>query len=192
MKNFDWKLFAIIGVVILSLLILLLGYMVSVSNTVARMEEQINESYSGIEIQQKHRNDSITQLVQVVENFTSHEQDVVDSVTNARAALQNGDVAEAMRSLNVVVENYPEIKSDTVYENLMNEISICENTIIRLPATPVLLINVAESVTKVCAVWNTGYISTTGNIAFGVVGTIQTFQTVLTAQCLVPEFKPLK
>ena len=81
MKNFDWKLFAIIGVVILSLLILLLGYMVSVSNTVARMEEQINESYSGIEIQQKHRNDSITQLVQVVENFTSHEQDVVDSVT---------------------------------------------------------------------------------------------------------------
>lgn len=99
MKNFDWKLFAIIGVVILSLLILLLGYMVSVSNTVARMEEQINESYSGIEIQQKHRNDSITQLVQVVENFTSHEQDVVDSVTNARAALQNGDVAEAMRSI---------------------------------------------------------------------------------------------
>ena len=81
MKNFDWKLFAIIGVVILSLLILLLGYTVSVSNTVARMEEQINESYSGIEIQQKHRNDSITQLVQVVENFTSHEQDVVDSVT---------------------------------------------------------------------------------------------------------------
>lgn len=38
MKNFDWKLFAIIGVVILSLLILLLGYMVSVSNTVARKE----------------------------------------------------------------------------------------------------------------------------------------------------------
>lgn len=67
MKNFDWKLFAIIGVVILSLLILLLGYTVSVSNTVVRMEEQINESYSGIEIQQKHRNDSITQLVQVVE-----------------------------------------------------------------------------------------------------------------------------
>lgn len=53
----------------------------------------------------------------------------MDSVTNARSALQNGDVAEAMRSLNVVVENYPEIKSDTVYENLMNEISICENTI---------------------------------------------------------------
>lgn len=42
MKNFDWKLFAIIGVVILSLLILLLGYMVSVSNTVARMEEQLS------------------------------------------------------------------------------------------------------------------------------------------------------
>lgn len=59
------------------------------------MEEQINESYSGIEIQQKHRNDSIKQLVQVVENFTSHEQDIVNSVTDARAKLQEGDVSGA-------------------------------------------------------------------------------------------------
>lgn len=129
MKRFDWKIFGIFGIVIISLLILFFGYQVSVGNTVARMEEQINESYSGIEIQQKHRNDSITQLVQVVENFTSHEQEVVDSVTDARAALQNGDVAEAMRSLNVVVENYPEIKSETIYSDLMNEISSCENLI---------------------------------------------------------------
>lgn len=64
-------------------------------------------------------------------------------------------------------------------------------TTIRLPATPVLHINVAENVTKVCAVWNIGYISTTGNIAFGVVGIIQIFQTVLTGQYLVSEFKPL-
>lgn len=129
MKRFDWKIFGIFGIVIISLLILFFGYQVSVGNTVARMEEQINESYSGIEIQQKHRNDSITQLVQVVENFTSHEQEVVDSVTDARAALQNGDVAEAMKSLNVVVENYPEIKSETIYSDLMNEISSCENLI---------------------------------------------------------------
>lgn len=129
MKRFDWKIFGIFGIVIISLLILFFGYQVSVGNTAARMEEQINESYSGIEIQQKHRNDSITQLVQVVENFTSHEQEVVDSVTDARAALQNGDVAEAMRSLNVVVENYPEIKSETIYSDLMNEISSCENLI---------------------------------------------------------------
>lgn len=129
MKHFDWKIFGIFGIVIISLLILFFGYQVSVGNTVAQMEEQINESYSGIEIQQKHRNDSITQLVQVVENFTSHEQEVVDSVTDARAALQNGDVAEAMRSLNVVVENYPEIKSETIYSDLMNEISSCENLI---------------------------------------------------------------
>ena len=47
------------------------------------------------------------------------------------------------------------------------------------------------NVTKVCAVWNIGYISTTGNIAFGVVGIIQIFQTVLTGQYLVSEFKPL-
>lgn len=129
MKHFDWKIVGIIGIIVFSLLILFFGYQVSVGNTAARMEEQINESYSGIEIQQKHRNDSVTQLVQVIENFTNHEQEVVDSVTEARTALQNGDVAEAMRNLNIVVENYPEIKSETVYSDLMKEISSCENLI---------------------------------------------------------------
>ena len=71
MKHFDWKIIGIIGIVIFSFLILFFGYQVSVGNTATRMEEQISESYSGIEIQQKHRNDSVKQLVQVVENFTS-------------------------------------------------------------------------------------------------------------------------
>ena len=112
MKHFDWKIIGIIGIVVFSFLILFFGYQVSVGNTATRMEEQISESYSGIEIQQKHRNDSVKQLVQVVENFTSHEQDIVNSVTDARAKLQEGDVSGALKSLNVVVENYPEIKSD--------------------------------------------------------------------------------
>ena len=129
MKHFDWKIIGIIGIVVFSFLILFFGYQVSVGNTATRMEEQINESYSGIEIQQKHRNDSVKQLVQVVENFTSHEQDIVNSVTDARAKLQEGDVSGALKSLNVVVENYPEIKSDTLYSDLMKEISSCENLI---------------------------------------------------------------
>ena len=129
MKHFDWKIIGIIGIVVFSFLILFFGYQVSVGNTATRMGEQINESYSGIEIQQKHRNDSIKQLVQVVENFTSHEQDIVNSVTDARAKLQEGDISGALKSLNVVVENYPEIKSDTLYSDLMKEISSCENLI---------------------------------------------------------------
>lgn len=97
MKHFDWKIIGIIGIVVFSFLILFFGYQVSVGNTATRMEEQINESYSGIEIQQKHRNDSVKQLVQVVENFTSHEQDIVNSVTDARAKLQEGDVSGALK-----------------------------------------------------------------------------------------------
>ena len=111
MKHFDWKIIGIIGIVVFSFLILFFGYQVSVGNTATRMEEQISESYSG------------------VENFTSHEQDIVNSVTDARAKLQEGDVSGALKSLNVVVENYPEIKSDTLYSDLMKEISSCENLI---------------------------------------------------------------
>lgn len=129
MKKFDFKIFFIVLGVVFALFIAVFSYFISVNNTAYRMEEQINESYSGIEIQQKHRNDSVSQLVQVVENFSSHEQSVVDSVTDARAKLEDGDVSGAMKSLNVVVENYPEIKSNKLYTDLMNEISSCENLI---------------------------------------------------------------
>lgn len=129
MKKFDFKIFFISLGVAFALFIAVFSYFISVGNTAYRMEEQINESYSGIEIQQKHRNDSVNQLVQVVENFSSHEQSVVDSVTDAREKLQEGDVTGAMKSLNVVVENYPEIKSNELYSDLMNEISSCENLI---------------------------------------------------------------
>lgn len=129
MKKFDFKIFFIVLGVAFALFIAVFSYFISVNNTAYRMEEQINESYSGIEIQQKHRNDSVSQLVQVVENFSSHEQSVVDSVIDARAKLEDGDVSGAMKSLNVVVENYPEIKSNELYTDLMNEISSCENLI---------------------------------------------------------------
>lgn len=127
--SISWKLIVIIIGILLSagLLVFMIG--VSTEARANSMEEQIYESESGIDIQLKNRNDSIRELVQVVEQFSTHEQSIVDSVTKARSQLNSGDPDEALKTLSVVVENYPELTSGDQYLHLSTTISTCEQQI---------------------------------------------------------------
>lgn len=129
MKNVSWKLILIIVGIIAAVALCGVAIGVHAENRCYSMEEQISESKSGIDIQLKKRNDSIKQLVQVVEQFSAHESAIVDSVTEARAQLNSGDPTGALKTLNVIVENYPEITSGEQYSQLSITISTCEQQI---------------------------------------------------------------
>ena len=129
MKNTNWKLVAIIAAIAIAFIVLIIGIGVSTEAKAYSMEEQIHESQSGIDVQLKKLHDVIVQLVQVVEQFSNHEQAIIDSVTEARAQLNAGNATEALNTLNIVVENYPEITSGEQYKHLMVEISTCEQQI---------------------------------------------------------------
>lgn len=128
-KNISWKLVLIIAVIVVAFIGLVWAIGVHTENRCYSMEEQISESKSGIDIQLKKRNDSIKELVQVVEQFSEHESAIVDSVTEARAQLNSGDAEEALKTLNVIVENYPQIASGDQYMHLSTTISTCEQQI---------------------------------------------------------------
>lgn len=125
----SWKLILIIVGIFLALGLCAFAIGVHVESRCYSMEEQINESKSGIDIQLKNRNDSIRELVQVVEQFSQQEQSIVDSVTEARAELNSGDAEAALKTLNIVIENYPQITSGEQYTHLSTTISTCEQQI---------------------------------------------------------------
>ena len=127
--SISWKLVGIIVVILVAVIAIPFAVGISTENKAYSMEEQISESKSGIDIQLKKRNDVVTQLVQVVEEFSAHEKSIVDSVTEARAQLNGGDATGALKTLNLVVENYPEIATGDTYKHLMVEISTCEQSI---------------------------------------------------------------
>lgn len=127
--SISWKLIIIIIGILLSAGVLVFMIGVSTEARANSMEEQIYESESGIDIQLKNRNDSIRELVQVVEQFSTHEQSIVDSVTKARSQLNSGDPDEALKTLSLVVENYPELTSGDQYLHLSTTISTCEQQI---------------------------------------------------------------
>lgn len=130
----------IIGGVIVGV-ILLVGIMFATTyNGLVNMEEEVNGKYADISVQLERRADLIPNLVNTVKGIAKHEQAVIDSVTTARENLVNakgaGEKAEAnaelttaLNNLLVVVENYPELKSNTNFIQLQDELAGTENRI---------------------------------------------------------------
>lgn len=119
----------IIGGIILGIIILVICMFAGTNNTVIGLEEQIKESKSSINIQEKRREDLIYNLVDTVESYNKYEQSTMTQIVEARTKASNGQVEEAETLIAAVAEQYPELKSNENYKTLMTELSVTENLI---------------------------------------------------------------
>ena len=125
----------IIGVVVFSTLWAVLSY-----NNFIRLRNRMNEAWSDIDVQLKRRHNLIPNLVETVKGYASHEREVLDNVTKARAATINahgqGEVQDAenmltgaLKSLFAVSENYPDLKASANFVELQRELRDTEDKI---------------------------------------------------------------
>lgn len=128
-----------IGIVVAVIVVLGLMLMSSYNNFV-NLEENVNQSHAQIENQLQRRLDLIPNLVNTVKGYASHEKEVIASISDARAnlagaktpqeeATANAQLSGALNRLLVVVENYPNLKADKQFTQLMDELSGTENRI---------------------------------------------------------------
>ena len=95
-----------------------------------------DEAWSGILVQLKRRHDLVPNLAASASGLAEHEKDLMNSVTQARAAQGSGSVREISQAEGklsqtlgrfiAVAENYPQIKADTACNKLMEELSSLE------------------------------------------------------------------
>jgi len=109
-------------------------------NKFVALEESVNSSWSEIDNQMLRRADLIPNIVNTVKGYAAQEKDIFTAVAEARSKLigagsaedkiaANNELDSALSRLLVVVENYPELKSDKLFTQLMDELSGTENRI---------------------------------------------------------------
>ena len=104
------KVLIIIGTVI-AIILLNVAIFAGVSNNIVSLEEQIEESSSGIKIQEKRREDLLYNLVDTAKAYAKYENDALTKLAEARSNLNKGNVDEAKTILNAIAENYPKLKA---------------------------------------------------------------------------------
>lgn len=122
------KILIILGIVVSVVLFVVIGF-VTTNNHVIVLEEQIKESESSIKIQEKRRLDLIVNLVDTVKSYNEYEQETLSKIVDARSKAVGGQFEEAEKLINLVVEQYPALKSNENYKQVMTEMSVTENLI---------------------------------------------------------------
>jgi LemA protein len=128
-----------IGVVVLVLLIPLL-YLKGTYNNLVRMDEGVKAAWAQVENQLQRRYDLIPNYVETVKGYAKHEKEVFIRVTEARSKVAgagnisekiqaNNQLSSALARLLVVVERYPELKANTNFIRLQDELAGTENRI---------------------------------------------------------------
>jgi LemA protein len=127
----------IIGWVIVAVFVLLVLSMIGLYNRLVRLRALVKEGFSGITVQLRRRADLIPNLVEAVKGYASHEKQVFDDVSENRSkALTAGSVqataaADAQMTgllsrLFAVAEAYPELKANTNFLQLQDQLSNIE------------------------------------------------------------------
>jgi LemA protein len=125
---------------VLIILILLAIYGVIQYNKLVRLNVQVDEAFSQIEVQLKRRADLIPNLVETVKGYAAHEREALENVVQARAAsttastlpdiaAADGALTNALRGLLAVAEAYPDLKASTNFLQLQEELSTTENKV---------------------------------------------------------------
>ena len=126
----------IIGAVALAIIL----YFVVIYNGLVRLKNNIEQSWSNIDVLLKQRRDEIPKLVAVCEGYMKHERETLQKVTEARSMVDKAQgvaqtaqaenaLTSALRSLFAVVENYPDLKANQNFLGLQTRVSQIENSI---------------------------------------------------------------
>lgn len=129
------------GLIVVSVIIFIV-FCVSVSkyNKMVRYRNKVKESLRLIDVQLQSRFDIIPNLVKTVKAYSKHENEVFSKLIDARKnAMKASDEKEKlgyanemipeMRQVLVIAEDYPELKADSLYKSLMEELVLIEDKI---------------------------------------------------------------
>lgn len=127
----------IIGIVIL---VVIVGFVIVTYNDLVRLKNNVKNAFAHIDTQLQRRFDLIPNLVETVKGFATHEKELLENVTASRSGYMNAgsneeklamnnQLTSTLKTLFAVAENYPDLKANTNFLKLQDELSETEEKI---------------------------------------------------------------
>ncbi|NLG82029.1 MAG: LemA family protein [Bacilli bacterium] len=126
-------------VILAIILLILVVWFIAGYNTLQSLKIKINEAESGIDVALTKRYDLLTKMIEVVKGYAKHEKETLEEVIKLRNAIHDVDKStfeqkqeyakqmdQAFKTINVIVEQYPELKASENFKQLQLAIIDCE------------------------------------------------------------------
>lgn len=123
------KIALIVLAIVAALVLMIAAAFISANNRAVSAEEQVSSAAADVQVAEKRRVDLVYNLADAVKSYQNYEGDTLTRITQARAAAASGKVEQAQLALNAVAEQYPELKANENYKQLMTELALTENQI---------------------------------------------------------------
>lgn len=129
-----------IGLILLIIAAAVVVWLIAVYNGLIRLKNRVDEAWSDIDVQLKRRYDLIPNLVNTVKGYATHERELFEKVTEARARAMGAGTAQdkaqaenmlsnTLKSLFAVAEAYPDLKANQNFLELQKELTDTEDKI---------------------------------------------------------------
>ena len=126
------------GWIILAIVIVLVLIIISLYNNLVRLRQKVRNAWSQIDVQLQRRFDLIPNLVDTVKGYMNHEEGTLTKIAELRTSWANassvGEKAEldnqlsgALKTIMAVSESYPDLKANTNFSELQEELQNTEN-----------------------------------------------------------------
>jgi LemA protein len=130
----------IVIIIIVALIVIAALAYILIRNSMIGSRNRVDEAWSGIDVQLKRRHDLVPNLVETVKGYATHEANVFEKATKARAEAMSargvGETAQAeqklsgaLTDLRAVAENYPQLRATENFQQLSRNLSELEDEI---------------------------------------------------------------
>ena len=127
-------------IVILAIIVVIILWVIATYNSLISLKNRVKDAWSQIDVQLQRRFDLIPNLVETIKGYTKHESETLENVVKARntylsATLPedqmkaDGELTQAINKLFALTESYPDLKANTNFTDLQEQLKETENKI---------------------------------------------------------------
>lgn len=127
-------MFIALSIILVLVVIIALSYWL-IYNKIVAARNIVEEAFSGIDVQLKKRFELIPNLIEAVKGYNAHEAHVLEQIVASRSggnslgeiADRDASITNQLKQFRVQVEAYPELKANTQFLKLMDNLTLVEN-----------------------------------------------------------------